>query len=130
MHTSQLHRMPRKKAVLKAMLVLATAVPTEAPPSGPSGTDERKIIWANAGNPRGLEPVELYRVDNDAGEDENGNGTLDSAVNAWRISLLQKSKRYLVRIEIGNSSRCFAKKRQKLMQIGASVPGVQHCCLG
>ena len=36
MHTSQLHRMPRKKAVLKAMLVLATAVPTEAPPSGPS----------------------------------------------------------------------------------------------
>ena len=36
MHTSQLHRMPRKSAVLKERLVLATAVPTEAPPRGPS----------------------------------------------------------------------------------------------
>ena len=35
------------------------------------GTDERKIIVANPGNPRGLEPVEMYRVDFDPGEQEN-----------------------------------------------------------
>ncbi len=35
------------------------------------GTDEYKLITANPGNPRGLEPVELYRVDLDPGETEN-----------------------------------------------------------
>ncbi len=35
------------------------------------GTDEYKLITANPGNPRGLEPVELYRVDLDPGELEN-----------------------------------------------------------
>lgn len=35
------------------------------------GTDEWKLITANEGNPRGLEPVELYRVDRDPGETEN-----------------------------------------------------------
>ena len=35
------------------------------------GTDEWKLIMANDRNPRGLEPVELYRVDNDPGETEN-----------------------------------------------------------
>jgi arylsulfatase A-like enzyme len=32
------------------------------------GVDEFKLILANEGNPRGLEPAELYRVDRDAGE--------------------------------------------------------------
>ena len=32
------------------------------------GTDEHKIITANPGNPRGLAPVELFRVDEDPGE--------------------------------------------------------------
>ena len=40
MHTSQLHRIPRKSAVLKERLVSATAVPTEAPPRGPSVPSE------------------------------------------------------------------------------------------
>jgi hypothetical protein len=35
------------------------------------GTDEYKLITANPGNPRGLQPVELYRVDLDPGELEN-----------------------------------------------------------
>ena len=35
------------------------------------GTDEYKLITANPGNPRGLAPVELYRVDEDPGETEN-----------------------------------------------------------
>jgi arylsulfatase A-like enzyme len=35
------------------------------------GTDEVKLITANPGNPRGLNPVELYRVDFDPGETEN-----------------------------------------------------------
>jgi arylsulfatase A-like enzyme/uncharacterized membrane protein YbhN (UPF0104 family) len=35
------------------------------------GTDEYKLITANAGNPRGLEPVELYRVDEDPAEQQN-----------------------------------------------------------
>ncbi|MBO6935048.1 MAG: sulfatase-like hydrolase/transferase [Deltaproteobacteria bacterium] len=35
------------------------------------GTDEWKLIIANEGNPRGLEPTELYRVDFDPGEQTN-----------------------------------------------------------
>ncbi|MEM9193799.1 MAG: sulfatase-like hydrolase/transferase [Myxococcota bacterium] len=35
------------------------------------GTDEYKLITANPGNPRGLDTVELYRVDDDPGETEN-----------------------------------------------------------
>ncbi len=35
------------------------------------GTDEWKMITANANNPRGLEPVEVYRVDNDPSETQN-----------------------------------------------------------
>jgi arylsulfatase A-like enzyme/uncharacterized membrane protein YbhN (UPF0104 family) len=35
------------------------------------GTDEHKLITANPDNPRGLQPVELYRVDLDPGEREN-----------------------------------------------------------
>jgi len=35
------------------------------------GTDEHKLITANPGNPRGLEPIELYRVDLDPGERNN-----------------------------------------------------------
>lgn len=35
------------------------------------GTDEWKIITANPGNPRGLEPLEVYRVDLDPGEQQN-----------------------------------------------------------
>lgn len=33
--------------------------------------EERKLITANAGNPRGLEPVELYRTAEDPGEQNN-----------------------------------------------------------
>ena len=36
-----------------------------------NGTDEYKLITANRDNPRGLEPVELYRVDLDPGEQDN-----------------------------------------------------------
>jgi hypothetical protein len=35
------------------------------------GTDEYKLISANPGNPRGLEPIELYRVDLDPRETNN-----------------------------------------------------------
>ena len=35
------------------------------------GTDEWKLIVANERNPRGLAPVELYRVDRDGGETDN-----------------------------------------------------------
>jgi arylsulfatase A-like enzyme len=35
------------------------------------GTDEHKMITANPDNPRGLEPIELYRVDLDPGERNN-----------------------------------------------------------
>lgn len=35
------------------------------------GTDEYKLITANPGNPRGLKPVEMYRVDLDPAEREN-----------------------------------------------------------
>jgi arylsulfatase A-like enzyme/uncharacterized membrane protein YbhN (UPF0104 family) len=35
------------------------------------GTDEHKLITANPDNPRGLQPVELYRVDLDPAEQQN-----------------------------------------------------------
>ncbi|MGB8222744.1 MAG: sulfatase-like hydrolase/transferase [Polyangiales bacterium] len=35
------------------------------------GTDEYKLITANPGNPRGLKPIEMYRVDLDPAEREN-----------------------------------------------------------
>lgn len=43
---------------------------------------ELKVITANAGNPRGLEATELYRVDRDPGEDDNvaGDATTDLAL--------------------------------------------------
>jgi arylsulfatase A-like enzyme/uncharacterized membrane protein YbhN (UPF0104 family) len=35
------------------------------------GVDEFKLIVANPGNPRGLEPIELFRVDRDPGEQDD-----------------------------------------------------------
>lgn len=48
------------------------------------GTEERKIIWANAGNPRGLEPIELYNIADDMGETQNV-----AAVNEDEVEHLQ-----------------------------------------
>ncbi len=56
------------------------------------GTDEIKLITANPGNPRGLSPVELYRVDLDPdeqrdlaeGEREHVESTMETLVGAAR----------------------------------------------
>ncbi len=57
------------------------------------GTDEHKLITANPDNPRGLEPVELYRVDLDPGERENLAGTLPDQVRLATKTLLQERAR-------------------------------------
>jgi arylsulfatase A-like enzyme/uncharacterized membrane protein YbhN (UPF0104 family) len=57
------------------------------------GTDEHKLITANPGNPRGLEPVELYRVDLDPGEQDNRAATHPKEVRVATKALLQESAR-------------------------------------
>ncbi len=57
------------------------------------GTDEYKLISANPGNPRGLSPVELYRVDLDPGETENlAEEQRDDVVAATRTLVAQRSQ--------------------------------------
>lgn len=54
------------------------------------GTDEHKLITANRGNPRGLEPVELYRVDLDPGEHDNLARSSPDQVRVSTKALLQQ----------------------------------------
>ena len=54
------------------------------------GTDEHKLITANADNPRGLEPVELYRVDLDPAEQQNLAGESPDQVRIATKALLQQ----------------------------------------
>jgi len=54
------------------------------------GTDEYKLITANPGNPRGLEPVELYRIDLDPGETDNLAHAQTDAVVATTKTLVKQ----------------------------------------
>ena len=54
------------------------------------GTDEYKLITANPNNPRGLEPVELYRVDLDPGEQDNVASTSPDEVRMVTKALLEQ----------------------------------------
>ncbi|MFZ1864273.1 MAG: sulfatase-like hydrolase/transferase [Polyangiales bacterium] len=54
------------------------------------GTDEYKLITANPGNPRGLKPVELYRVDLDPAERQNLAHTAPEQVRMATKTLLQQ----------------------------------------
>jgi arylsulfatase A-like enzyme len=54
------------------------------------GTDEYKLITANRDNPRGLTPLELYRVDLDPAEQENLAPTSPDAVRMATKSLLEQ----------------------------------------
>ncbi|MGB5813477.1 MAG: sulfatase-like hydrolase/transferase [Polyangiales bacterium] len=57
------------------------------------GTDEYKLISANPGNPRGLEPVELYRVDLDPGEKDNLAGTQrDDVISATKTLVTARAR--------------------------------------
>lgn len=57
------------------------------------GTDEHKLITANQGNPRGLAPVELYRVDLDPGEERNLADSTPEQVRVATKALLQERAR-------------------------------------
>ena len=57
------------------------------------GTDEHKLITANRDNPRGLRPVELYRVDLDPGETNNLAGDSPDHVRMATKSLLEQRAR-------------------------------------
>lgn len=52
------------------------------------GTDELKLITANPGNPRGLQPVELYRTDLDPGEQNDLAETERAAVESTMETLV------------------------------------------
>ena len=55
------------------------------------GTDEYKLITANLGNPRGLKPVELYRVDEDPAELDNlAESHRDDVVAATKVLVAQR----------------------------------------
>jgi arylsulfatase A-like enzyme len=54
------------------------------------GTDEYKLITANRDNPRGLKPVELYRVDLDPTEKENLAPTSPDEVRMATKALLEQ----------------------------------------
>jgi arylsulfatase A-like enzyme len=54
------------------------------------GTDEYKLITANRDNPRGLKPVELYRVDLDPGELDNLSGSSPDQVRMATKALLEQ----------------------------------------
>jgi arylsulfatase A-like enzyme len=54
------------------------------------GTDEYKLITANRDNPRGLKPVELYRVDLDPSEQENLAPTSPDEVRMATKALLEQ----------------------------------------
>jgi arylsulfatase A-like enzyme len=57
------------------------------------GTDEHKLITANQGNPRGLAPVELYRVDYDPGEQQNlAEASPDDVVVATKVLLRERAR--------------------------------------
>ncbi len=71
------------------------------------GTDEWKLITANPGNPRGLEPVELYRVDFDPGERENL--AADERVAAYRGDLQEMMESL---VQQGEFARRGAVERQ------------------
>ncbi len=57
------------------------------------GTDEYKLITANPGNPRGLQPIELYRVDLDPGEQRNLAPSSPEQVRMATKALLQQRAR-------------------------------------
>ena len=54
------------------------------------GTDEYKLITANRDNPRGLETLELYRVDLDPAERENIARTSPDEVRMATKALLEQ----------------------------------------
>ena len=56
------------------------------------GTDEWKLITANARNPRGLEEVELYRVDFDPGEQRNIAEESAEDLDVLQTTLAQQSE--------------------------------------
>ncbi len=62
----------------------------DSPAAGVAG--EFKLITANAGNPRGLEPVELYRVDNDPAEQKNLSSDDQKTTEAVMATLIQSRK--------------------------------------
>ncbi|MEM8610104.1 MAG: sulfatase-like hydrolase/transferase [Myxococcota bacterium] len=57
------------------------------------GTDEYKLITANPKNPRGLDPVELYRVDLDPGEQNNlASESTDDVVAVTKTLVRERSQ--------------------------------------
>jgi hypothetical protein len=56
------------------------------------GGAETKLITANQGNPRGLEPVELYRVDEDIAEKNNVAASDAEGVKAAMTTLVARAK--------------------------------------
>jgi arylsulfatase A-like enzyme len=80
------------------------------------GTDEWKLITANPNNPRGLDPVELYRPDTDPGEtDDLGQARADD------VHLLMETL-----VEQGEIAREGAVERQSVEMDAEAAQRLQN----
>ncbi len=89
--------------------------------------EELKLITANAGNPRGLAPVELYRVADDPGEQHNVAETDEDDVQA--LTSTMENERTAARIgavEHGESQELDHDAMCRLCTIG--YVDAEQCC--
>jgi arylsulfatase A-like enzyme/uncharacterized membrane protein YbhN (UPF0104 family) len=91
------------------------------------GFEERKIITANAGNPRGLDPVELYEVADDPGEQSNVAEAQRAEVQRLMSVMEQARQRAREGAVQGNETRELDEDtRRQLCRIGYIDAG--ECC--
>lgn len=89
--------------------------------------EERKIITANAGNPRGLEPVELYRTAEDPGEQSNVAEEERERVQALMRTLQEAQQRAAEgAVETSETRELDEDTRRQLCAIGYLDAG--ECC--
>ncbi|HEY8427946.1 MAG TPA: sulfatase/phosphatase domain-containing protein, partial [Sandaracinaceae bacterium] len=89
--------------------------------------EERKLITANAGNPRGLEPVELYDTMRDPGEQQNVAEAERERVREL-MSTLEEARRRAAEgaVESGEQRELDDETRRQLCAIGYLDTG--ECC--
>lgn len=88
--------------------------------------EELKLITANPGNPRGLEPVELYRVADDPGEQENLAERQREQVTSLVTSLEEARARAAEGAVEGAEVHLDSESRRNLCQIGYIE--ASECC--
>ena len=90
------------------------------------GFEELKLITANAGNPRGLEEVELYRVADDPGEQDNVAETASEDLTALRQSLANASEAAALGAVQGEAVEMDDETMRRLCRLGYIDAAI--CC--